>query len=127
MARIDAFKMLQGFYAVLAISEDARRVVAVRKDLPLVIGLVVCGTIFASDASVLLRWTQKVIYLRNYDVAVACKREVVLRNLMIDEGIAGAENTASWDNETARNKGLEKSTKHLNPSALFTEKKTLET
>jgi glucosamine--fructose-6-phosphate aminotransferase (isomerizing) len=108
MACIDAFKKLQGFYALLAISEDARRVVATRKDLPLVIGLVEGGTIFASDASVLLKWAPKVIYLRNYDVAVACKKEVVLRNLMIDEGIAGAENTAYWDNETARDKKLEK-------------------
>lgn len=40
MACMDAFKELQGFYALLAISEDARRVVATRKDLPLFIGLV---------------------------------------------------------------------------------------
>lgn len=108
MACMDAFKKLQGFYALLAISEDSRRVVAVRKELPLFIGLVEGGTIFASDASVLRKWAPRVVYLRNYDVAVACKREVVLRNLMIDEGMAGAENNASWDNETTRNRELDK-------------------
>lgn len=80
----DAFKKLQGSYALLAISEGTRRVVAVRKDLPLVIGLVEGGTVFASDASVLQRLAHKALHLSNYDVAVACKREVVLSNLMKD-------------------------------------------
>ena len=80
----DAFKKLQGSYALLAISEGTRRVVAVRKDLPLVIGLVEGGTVFASDASVLQRLAHKALHLHNYDVAVACKREVVLSNLMKD-------------------------------------------
>ena len=83
-ACVDAFKKLQGSYALLAISEGTRRVVAVRKDLPLVIGLVEGGTVFASDASVLRRLAHKALHLRNYDVAVACKREVVLSNLMKD-------------------------------------------
>ena len=84
-ACMDAFKKLRGYYALLAISEETRRVVAVRKDLPLVIGLVEGGTVFASDASVLQRLAYKVVHLRNYEVAVACKREVVLSNLMKDE------------------------------------------
>ncbi len=98
MACMDAFKMLKGCYALLAISEDARRVVAVRKDLPLAIGLAEGGIIFASDASVLLEWTPKVVYLQNYDMAVACKREVVLRNLIHDEEMERAANTvgAGW-------------------------------
>lgn len=41
-------------------------------------------------------------------MAVACKREVVLRNLMKDEELEEAENTAAWDKETARNKEFEK-------------------
>ena len=65
---IDAFKKLQGSYALLAISEGTRRVVAVRKDLPLVIGLVEGGTVFASDASVLQRLAHKALHLSNYDV-----------------------------------------------------------
>jgi glucosamine--fructose-6-phosphate aminotransferase (isomerizing) len=91
MSCMEAFKELQGYYALLAISRDARRVVAVRKDLPLVIGLVEGGTVFASDASVLQKLARKTVYLRNYEVAVACKKEVVLSNLMKDEVIAGTE------------------------------------
>jgi len=100
----DAFKKLQGSYALLAISEGTRRVVAVRKDLPLVIGLVEGGTVFASDASVLQRSTHKALHLGNYDVAVACKREVVLSNLMKD-----AEECEQ---------------KHLNSGAVFELRKT---
>ena len=103
-ACIDAFKKLQGSYALLAISEGTRRVVAVRKDLPLVIGLVEGGTVFASDASVLQRLAHKAVHLRNYDVAVACKREVVLSNLMKD-----AEECEQ---------------KHLNSGAVFELRKT---
>jgi len=80
-ACMDAFKRLQGCYALLVISPDARRLVAFRKDLPLVVGVAEGGIIFASDASVLLQWTPKMIYLQNNDVAVACKKELVLRNL----------------------------------------------
>jgi glucosamine--fructose-6-phosphate aminotransferase (isomerizing) len=82
---MDAFKRLQGCYALLAISPDARRLVAFRKDLPLVVGVAEGGIIFASDASVLLQWTPKMIYLQNNDVAVACKKELVLRNLIDGE------------------------------------------
>ena len=91
MACMEAFKKLQGYYALLAISEEARRVVAVRKDLPLVIGLVEGGTVFASDASVLQKLACQAVYLRNYEVAVACKKEVVLSNLMKDEVIGNGD------------------------------------
>ena len=84
-ACMDAFKRLQGCYALLVISPDARRLVAFRKDLPLVVGVAEGGIIFASDASVLLQWTPKMIYLQNNDVAVACKKELVLRNLIDGE------------------------------------------
>lgn len=89
-ACMDAFKRLQGCYALLAISLDARRVIAFRKDLPLVAGLAEEGIIFASDASVLLQWTPKMLYLQNNDVAVACKRELVLRNLIDGEEAEGS-------------------------------------
>ena len=108
MACMEAFKKLQGYYALLAISEDARRIVAVRKDLPLVIGLVEGGTVFASDASVLQKMAYQAVYLRNYEVAVACKKEVVLNNLMKDEVIAGTKNTATRNGKTTGKRESEK-------------------
>lgn len=84
-ACMDAFRRLEGRYALLAISLDARRVVAFRKDLPLIAGLAEGGIVFSSDASVLLQWTPRMIYLQNNDVAVACKKELILRNLIEGE------------------------------------------
>jgi len=108
MSCMEAFKELQGHYALLAISEDARRVAAVRKDLPLVIGLVEGGTVFASDASVLQKMAHKAVYLRNYEVAVACKKEVVLSNLIGDGAIAGKENIATGDKKPTGKREHEK-------------------
>ncbi len=84
-ACMDAFRRLEGCFAVLAISLDARRVVAFRKDLPMIAGVAEGGIIFSSDASVLLRWTPRMVYLQNNDVAVACKNELILRNLIEGE------------------------------------------
>ena len=58
---------------------------AFRKDLPLIAGLAEGGIVFSSDASVLLQWTPKMVYLQNNDVAVACKKELILRNLIEGE------------------------------------------
>ena len=78
-ACMDAFKRLQGCYALLVISPDARRLVAFRKDLPLVVGVAEGGIIFASDASVLLQWTPKMIYLPEQRCGRSLQKELVLR------------------------------------------------
>jgi len=101
-ACMEAFMELQGSYAVLAICEDEKKVVAVRKDSPLVLGLAKDSILFASDVSALLEWTKKVIYLQNYDVAVACRRSVVFHNLLQEGEISRDADTVEWDVEQAR-------------------------
>ncbi len=101
-ACMEAFTELHGSYAVLAISEDEKKVVAVRKDSPLVLGLAEDSILFASDVSALLEWTKKVIYLQNYDVAVACRRSVVFHNLLQEGEISRDADTVEWDVEQAR-------------------------
>lgn len=97
-----AFRRLQGSYAVLAICENEQKVVAGRKDSPLVLGLVGDGTIFASDVSALLEWTRRVVYLQNYDMAIACHGKVAFRNLMRDEEVCREADTVQWDVEQAK-------------------------
>ena len=70
-ACIAAFSRLRGSYAVLAICEGDQKIVASRKDSPLVLGLTEDGLIFASDVSALLEWTKRVVYLQNHDLAIA--------------------------------------------------------
>ena len=91
----DAFRELQGCYALLAISQDTKRIVAFRKDLPLAMGIAKGGIIFTSSISALQEWTSDVVYLQNYNVAVACKKEVVLHRLLQDYEIEAAVNSYS--------------------------------
>ncbi|MHC1611240.1 MAG: glutamine--fructose-6-phosphate transaminase (isomerizing) [Candidatus Methanospirareceae archaeon] len=66
-----AFKSLEGSYAVLALKEGERKIVGVRKDSPLVLGIAEDGIFLASDIPSFLEWTNKVVYLNNYDFIVA--------------------------------------------------------
>jgi len=100
-ACIDSFKRLKGSFAALAISEGEDRIVAVRKDSPLVLGLTDESVIFASDVSALLEWTKNVIYLQNYDVVVARKEGIRSYNLLEGE-VSRAVNTVEWDMEQAK-------------------------
>lgn len=86
-ACIDAFQELAGCHALLAISQDAKRVVAFRKDLPLAMGMVDGGFIFASNISALLEWTENIVYIQNYNLAVACRKEVVMHSLEQNKNI----------------------------------------
>lgn len=100
-ACLKAFEQLKGSYAVLAISEDEDKIMAVRKDSPLVLGLADDGIIFASDVSALLGWTKRVIYLQNYDVVVAQREGLRSYNLL--EGDVSREiDTVEWDLEQAK-------------------------
>lgn len=95
----DAFQELAGCYALLAISKDARRVAAFRKDLPLALGLADGGFIFTSNVSALQEWTGKIIYVKNYNMAVACRKEVVMHSLMQDTEFDCAGYAMGWEED----------------------------
>lgn len=100
-ACLKTFQQLRGSFAVLAISEDEDEIVAVRKDSPLVLGLLDDGIIFSSDVSALLEWTNRVIYLQNYDVVVAQGDDLKTYNLMEGE-IFREIDTIEWDLDQAK-------------------------
>lgn len=54
-----------------AVRQGEDKIVAVRKDSPLVVGLAENGTFFASDVAPFLEWTKDVVYLENHDLVVA--------------------------------------------------------
>jgi glucosamine--fructose-6-phosphate aminotransferase (isomerizing) len=92
----DSFQELAGCYALLAITQDAKKVVAFRKDLPLAMGLADGGFIFTSNVHALQDWTVNVVYVQNYNVAVACRKEVVMQSLMQDKDIDSVRHTLGW-------------------------------
>jgi len=80
-ACLEAFRLLEGCNAMLVISEKPRRVIAFRNGLPLSIGLVDGGFIFASFEPALRDCSHHVINIQNNSMAVACRKEVVMHNI----------------------------------------------
>lgn len=65
-----------GAYAIAVIDTDTPdTIIAARKSSPLVIGLAVDGTYIASDATPIVEYTDKVVYLNDDEIAIIRKGE----------------------------------------------------
>ncbi len=77
-----ALKKITGSYALLVISSrEPGKIVAVRKESPLVIGIANDGTFVASDALPFLSYTNKVIELDDCEMAVITGQNVEYYNI----------------------------------------------
>lgn len=74
-----AIERLEGSYAVVVLSADEERLVAARKDSPLVIGVGDGEMFVASDVPAILGYTDRVVYLEDRDVAVITRDGVRIR------------------------------------------------
>lgn len=99
-ACMTAFNSLKGSYAILAIKEGEDRIIGIRKDSPLVVGIADHGTFFASDIPSFLEWTKNIMYLYNYDFIIAGKEGIRVYN----EGreVFRPIDTVEWDIEQAK-------------------------
>jgi glucosamine--fructose-6-phosphate aminotransferase (isomerizing) len=95
-----AFSSLEGSYAVLAIKEDEEKIVGARKDSPLVLGIAEHGIFLASDIPSFLEWTNKVMYLDNYDFIIAENGGVRVYN--DGKEVLRQIDTVGWDIEQAK-------------------------
>lgn len=77
-----AFSKLKGSFAILAINSKEDKIIGVRKDSPLVIGISEDGKFAASDIYALLLYTKDFIFLENYDLIILKKDGVKIRNLI---------------------------------------------
>jgi len=77
MAVQETLKRLEGSYALAVICEsDPDRIIAVRKDSPLVIGAGAGENLIASDVPALLEYTREVYYLNDRELAVLYRDHV---------------------------------------------------
>lgn len=67
---------LEGSYAILAIAQGCKEIVAARKKSPLVIGLGDRANLAASDVTPLLEHTERMIFLEDGDMAAISDRNV---------------------------------------------------
>ncbi len=77
-----ALQKVDGAYGLVVIStEDPNLMIAARKSSPLVIGLGDKEYFIASDATPIVEYTDRVIYLNNDDMALIRRDELVLKNM----------------------------------------------
>lgn len=80
-----ALQKVVGAYGLVVISrEDPNLMIAARRSSPLVIGLGTDEYFIASDATPIVEYTDRVIYLNNDDMALIRRDELVLKNLTSD-------------------------------------------
>ncbi|MBE9519197.1 MAG: glutamine--fructose-6-phosphate transaminase (isomerizing) [Bacteroidetes bacterium] len=78
-----ALQKVDGAYGLVLISrEDPNLIIAARRSSPLVIGLGSNEYFIASDATPIVEYTDRVIYLNNDDIALIRRDELVLKNLV---------------------------------------------
>ncbi len=101
----ESLKRLRGAYALGVVAKDEPdKIVAVRKDSPLVIGLGKEENFIASDVPAILKHTKNVLYLDNDDMAILTKNEVKIFNGNGDRVERDIE-TIEWDMEAAEKGG----------------------
>jgi glucosamine--fructose-6-phosphate aminotransferase (isomerizing) len=105
-AVLEALKRLEGSYALAVVASDfPDRLIAVRKDSPLIVGLGQGENLIASDVPALLAYTREVHFLEDREIAVLYRDHV---DLFTDQGekILRAASHVDWDVESAEKGGF---------------------
>jgi glucosamine--fructose-6-phosphate aminotransferase (isomerizing) len=77
-----ALSMVVGAYAIVVMSNTEKEMlIAARKGSPLVIGIGKKEFFLASDASPIIEYTNDVVYLNDYEIAIINKGELTIKNI----------------------------------------------
>ncbi len=106
-ALMKAIRRLKGTFAIAALyTKEPTKVYAVRKDSPLVIGIAEKGLFCASDIPAFLEHTNRVIILRDYELAILKPDGVEVINSLTGMRIDKKPITVSWKAEMAQKGGF---------------------
>ena len=100
-----ALRDIEGAYTMIALMAGESRLVAARKDSPLIIGIGDRENFIASDVPALLDYTSRVIYLEDGDIAVVSADNVKIKQN--GSNVAREEHKISWSVEDAQKGGYE--------------------
>jgi glucosamine--fructose-6-phosphate aminotransferase (isomerizing) len=100
-----AVKEIDGAYTMIAMMAGETRLVAARKESPLIIGIGDRENYIASDVTALLDYTSRVIYLEDDDIAVVTAANVIVKQN--GATIKREEHKISWSMEDAQKGGYE--------------------
>jgi len=77
-----ALTKIVGAYAIVIVDQnDPNLLIAARKGSPLVIGVGKGEYFLASDATPIIEYTNEVVYLNDYEIAVLRKEEMIIKNI----------------------------------------------
>ncbi|MAH33574.1 glutamine--fructose-6-phosphate transaminase (isomerizing) [archaeon] len=102
-----ALQQIEGSYALgILCSDEPNRLIAARNESPLILGLGKNENFIASDVPAILKYTKKIIYLENNEMAVLTDKNVSVKDIngkVIDKKIHKIE----WNSELAEKGGFE--------------------
>jgi glutamine---fructose-6-phosphate transaminase (isomerizing) len=102
-----ALKLTEGSYALGVIcAKEPNKLIAARNESPLILGLGKEENFIASDVPAILKYTNKVIYLDNKEIAVLEKDHHYIKNSK-GEVVDKQVNKIDWNSELAEKSGYE--------------------
>jgi glucosamine--fructose-6-phosphate aminotransferase (isomerizing) len=105
-AVIATVKKLQGSYAIVVICEDEpKKIIGVRKESPLVIGVGDSENFLASDITAFLKYTNRVIFLNDGELCTLTKDTINVFNIQKKQ-IPKKEELITWDVKDAEKSGF---------------------
>ncbi len=100
-----ALDEVEGSYAVVVLMVGEPKLVAAKKDAPLIIGVGDGENFIASDVPAILDYTNRVIYLEDGDIGVITKDGVTI--LGNKTGVDRKEHTVLWSSQDVQKAGYE--------------------
>ena len=98
---------IQGAYALgILCADEPDKVVAVRKDSPLILGYGAGCAFLASDVTAVIRYTREVSYMEDGEIAVLTRDGVQVYNSLM-QPVAKEHHTVDWDIDAAEKGGYE--------------------
>ncbi len=101
-----ALKEIKGTYAIVVMHENEERLVAARKENPLIIGMGKGENFVASDIPALLEYTNEVLSLYDNEIAIVDREHIRITNLEGAE-VKREAYTVEWTLEDAEKGGYE--------------------
>lgn len=101
-AFFSALKKLEGYYAIVAMHEDERRILAAKKGSPLVVGVSDGECFVASDMPAFLEHTKSVQFMYDGDVALLGEAGASFYNINEKKFVERKLQLIDWDIEQAR-------------------------
>ena len=101
-----SLKLIKGSYGIVVIHKDNNEIVVARNESPLIIGLGKDENFIASDVPAILKYTKRVVYLKDKEIGLIKKNSVKITNL--DGTIVPIfEKNVNWNLKDAEKSGYE--------------------